>query len=315
MVTGAGGFIGSSLCKWLVKKGYQVVGITRQIKQNPNEGVELLEIDLNHENIPLNIIEKTQVIVHCAGRAHRFLKDDAESLYLYRQTNVLATERLAHLAAACGVQRFIFLSSVGVHGSVFSREETVSESSQKKPTEHYAKSKLEAEQLLFNLQKQTGMEVVFVRPPLVYGPNAPGNFGRLLRVTARGTLLPLGAVYNKRSFLALDNLISFIITCINHPAAANQSFVVADGEDLSTTELLYRLGNALGKPARLLPIPVWLIEAVATIIGKRAVIQRLCGSLQLDISKTQTLLGWQPPITVDEGLRRAAEGFLHETNF
>ncbi|MCY1352526.1 N-acetyl-alpha-D-glucosaminyl-diphospho-ditrans,octacis-undecaprenol 4-epimerase [compost metagenome] len=163
---------------------------------------------------------------------------------------------------------------------------------------------------LRNLAEQTGMELVIIRPPLVYGPNAPGNFGRLIRVVSKGLPLPFGAIHNRRSLVALDNLVDLIVTCIDHPAAANQTFLVSDGEDLSTTELLRRMATALGKPARLLPVPSWLLEAGAAMLGKKALSQRLCGSLQVDISKTRELLGWTPPLSVDAALRKTAKHFL-----
>lgn len=161
------------------------------------------------------------------------------------------------------------------------------------------------------LANLTGMEIVILRPPLVYGPGAPGNFGRLLEAVRRGIPLPLGAVtHNRRTLVALDNLVDLIVTCIDHPAAANQTFLAGDGEDLSTTELLRRMAAALNKPARLLPVPVSALEAGAALLGRRAVAQRLCGSLQVDITKVRTLLNWTPPVSVDEALRKTARHFL-----
>jgi len=229
----------------------------------------------------------------------------------FRKVNTAGTLTLARQAAEAGVRRFVFISSIGVNGNQsikpFNEQDTPA------PHDLYAISKFEAEQGLWGIQQDTGMEVVVIRPPLVYGPNAPGNFGALMRVVQRGWPLPLGAVHNQRSLVALDNLVDFVITCLDHPAAANQIFLVSDGEDLSTTELLRRVAHALGRPARLIPVPVSLLAAGAALLGRRDMAQRLCGSLQVDISKTQTLLGWNPPISVDEGLRRTALGFLHET--
>ena len=153
-----------------------------------------------------------------------------------------------------------------------------------------------------------GMEVVIIRPPLVYGCNAPGNFGSLMRAVQRGWPLPLGAVHNQRSLVALDNLVDFIVTCISHPQAANQTFLVSDGQDLSTTELVRGMAHAAGVPARLLPVPVWALQAAATLLGKGDAVQRLCGNLQVDISKARNLLGWVPPVSVEDGLRRAVGG-------
>jgi len=172
----------------------------------------------------------------------------------------------------------------------------------------YGVSKLEAEQGLREIALQTGMEVVIVRPPLVYGPGVKANFAAMMRWLKRGVPLPLGAIHNQRSLVALGNLVDLITVCLDHPAAANQTFLVSDGEDVSTTELLRRMGQAMGHPARLVPVPVSWLKLAAAGVGKQDVAQRLCGSLQVDIEKTRRLLGWMPPISLDEGLRRAAMG-------
>ena len=172
---------------------------------------------------------------------------------------------------------------------------------------------MEAEQGLREIAQQTGMQVVIIRPPLVYGPGVKANFAAMMRWLQRGVPLPLGAIHNQRSLVALDNLVDLIVTCISHPAAANQTFLVSDGEDVSTTGLLQRMGQAMNKPARLLPVPASWLRLAATLVGKRDVAQRLCGSLQVDIEKTRRLLGWNPPLTLDQGLKRAAEGRAHET--
>jgi len=234
----------------------------------------------------------------------------ADPLAEFRRANVEGTLNLARQAVAAGVSRFIFISSIGVNGS-----ETVSspfsESDQPNPREPYAISKWEAEEGLMNLAAETGMEVVIIRPPLVYGPNAPGNFGRLYRLIQRGFPLPLGAIHNRRSLVALSNLVDFICVCLNHPAAANQTFLVSDGEDISTTDLLRRMAHALHVPARLVPVPQGLLEWGAKMLGREDLSQRLCASLQVDISKARTLLGWQPPVTVEAALRSTAEHFLN----
>lgn len=178
------------------------------------------------------------------------------------------------------------------------------------PDKHYAISKHEAEIGLRQIATETGMEVVIIRPPLVYGANAPGNFGQLIKTVVRGIPLPLGNIHNQRGLTALPNLIDLITTCIDYPAAANQTFLVSDSEDLSTTELLQRLSKALGKPARLLSIPQTWLETGLNLIGKRAIAQRLCGNLQVDISKTRELLGWIPPVNVEEAMRQTAEAYL-----
>ena len=175
----------------------------------------------------------------------------------------------------------------------------------------YAQSKWEAEQGLWKIAKETGLDIVIIRPPLVYGPGAPGNFGSLVHWVSKGVPLPLGAIHNKRSLVALDNLVDLIITCLAHPAAANQVFLAGDGEDLSTSDLLRGVAQAMGKPARLLPVPVGLLQLGASLLGKKAMTQRLLGSLQVDIAKNRELLDWQPPLTVEQGLARC---FVSEKN-
>ncbi len=251
-----------------------------------------------------------KVVIHAAGRAH-VLNDVADDpLAEFRHVNVRGTLALAQQAVQAGVKRFIFISSIGVNGNQSSRPFTVEDVPS--PAEPYAVSKYEAELALHQLATETGIEVVIIRPPLVYGPNAPGNFNRLIKIVSSGVPLPLGATRNRRSLVALDNLVDLIATCVDHPAAANQTFLVSDGEDLSTTELLRRMGSALGKPARLLPVPCWMLEAGAAMLGKRALSQRLCGSLQVDISKTRELLNWTPPVSVDEALHKTAKHFLEQ---
>lgn len=243
--------------------------------------------------------------MHLAGRAHQFADCAADPLAEFRAVNCELTLLVARQAAVAGVKRFIFVSSIGVNGNNNVRPYTASD--QPNPAESYALSKWEAEQGLWQIQQETGMELVIVRPPLVYGPNAPGNFGSLVRSIEKGIPLPLGAIHNRRSLVGIDNLVDLIIRCIDHPAAANQVFLAGDGVDLSTTELLRGVGKAMGKPARLIPVPAGMLQLGATLLGKKAMAQRLLGSLQVDISKTCELLDWKPPYTVEEGLRRCFE--------
>jgi nucleoside-diphosphate-sugar epimerase len=221
---------------------------------------------------------------------------------------------LARQAAEAGVRRFIFISSIKVNGEGTPLGAPYRADAQPQPADPYGISKMEAEQGLRALAGETGMEVVIIRPTLVYGPGVKANFLNMMRWLHKGVPLPFGAIHNRRSLVALDNLVDLIVTCIEHPAAANQTFLVSDGEDLSTTELLRRMATALGAPAHLLPVPSWLLEAGATMLGKKALSQRLCGSLQVDISKTRELLGWTPPLSVDAALRKTAKHFLeHHT--
>ena len=198
----------------------------------------------------------------------------------------------------------MFLSTVKVNGEYTLPGEAFAEKDPPRPQDAYAQSKHEAEQGLREIASQTGMELVIIRPPLVYGPGVKANFATLMHAMQRGWPLPLGAVHNQRSLVALDNLVDFILTCITHPQAANQTFLVSDGQDLSTTELVLGMAKAVGVPTRLLPVPVWALQAGATLLGKGDAVQRLCGNLQVDISKARSLLGWLPPVSVEEGLRR-----------
>lgn len=249
-------------------------------------------------------------MVHAAARVHVMDDRASDPLAEFRRINVQGTLNLARQAAAAGVRRFVFISSIKVNGEATKLGIPFSADDIPAPLDPYGVSKMEAEQGLREIAAQTGMEVVIIRPPLVYGPGVKANFRAMMHWLTRGVPLPLGAIHNRRSLVALDNLVDLIVSCLDHPAAANQTFLVSDGEDLSTTQLLRRMGRALGKPVRLIPVPPALIKVGATLMGKRAVAQRLCDSLQVDISKTRQLLGWSPLLSVDEGLKKAAQGYL-----
>jgi len=232
----------------------------------------------------------------------------ANPLDEFRRVNVQGTLNLARQAAAAGVRRFVFVSSIKVNGEMTQLGRPFTADDAPAPLDAYGVSKMEAEQGLREIALQTGMEMVIIRPPLVYGPGVKANFAAMMRWLRYGVPLPLGVIHNQRSLVSLENLVDLLVTCITHPAAANQTFLVSDGEDVSTTELLRRMGQAMGKPARLLPVPGSWLKLAAGLVGKGDVAQRLCGSLQVDISKTRELLGWVPPVSLDEGLRRAAAG-------
>lgn len=249
-------------------------------------------------------LDRIDVLVHLAARVH--VMDDLadDPLAEYRKVNTAGTLNLARQAVTAGVKRFIFISSIKVNGERTGDrgEVAFSEDEVPCPQDAYAVSKWEAEQGLMTIAEETGLEVVIIRPPLVYGPGVKANFRLLMKWVRRGVPLPLGAVHNKRSFVALDNLVSFIICCMDHPRAANEVFLISDGEDVSTTELLQKIARALGKRSFLLPVPVGLMTFVASLLGKRNVADRLFGSLQVDNSKARDLLGWTPVVSMDEGL-------------
>lgn len=308
LLTGASGFIGSALLERLLADGQSVTGTARKKLVFPFDLVIVGEI--GPETRWLDVVKGHQTVVHTAARVHVMHDSASDPLSEFRRVNVEGTLNLARQAAAAGVRRFVFISSIKVNGEETAPGQLFRDDDLPHPLDPYGLSKQEAEEGLRQLAQESGMEVVIVRPPLVYGPGVKANFETMMRWLYRGLPLPLGSIRNRRSLVALDNLVDLIITCIDHPAAANQTFLVSDGEDLSTTELLQRMGAALGKPARLLPVPSALLSAGATVLGKRAVAQRLLGSLQVDMSKTQELLDWTPPVRVDDALRKTAEHFL-----
>lgn len=252
-----------------------------------------------------------KVVVHAAARVHVMRDAVAEPLAAFRLVNVEGTLNLARQAALAGVQRFVFISSIKVNGEATCAGHPFLADDEPRPADPYGISKAEAERGLRALAAETGMDMVIIRPTLVYGPGVKGNFLSMMQWLNKAVPLPFGAIHNNRSLVALDNLVDLIATCIEHPAAANQVFLVSDDEDVSTTELLRRMGEALGKPARLLPLPAWLLSTCALMLGKRALSQRLCGSLQADIAKTKKLLGWSPPVNMSDGLKGTARHFLN----
>lgn len=312
LVTGASGFIGKPLIRALKQQGNDVVGVGRQLAStNADDFLVIKDFSLKDAFLPT--IGEFEVVIHLAARVH--VMDDAvdNPLDEYRKINVEGTLNLARQAATAGVKRFIFLSSIKVNGEHTEIGQPFTESDIPNPIDDYGISKLEAEQGLLLIAEQTDMEVVIIRPPLVYGKGVKANFASMIRMVNRSIPIPLGAIHNNRSFVYIENLVSLILKCIVHPKAVNQVFLVSDGHDLSTTELLRRTASALGVKSRLVPIPQILIEFFAAIIGKKEVAQRLCGNLQVDITKARTLLDWTPPMTVEAGLRAAALG-LNKVN-
>ena len=305
LVTGSNGFIGNALMEELHSLGVNAVGARRDAADCSRE---VLSPPLEEPSNWIPILSEKSIVIHTAGRAHVMSEATSNPTKLFRAVNTAGTLNLAKQAAHSGIRRFIFLSSIGVNGNQNTKPFTESDTPQ--PVEPYAVSKLEAEQGLMELSRETGMEVVIIRPPLVYGPSAPGNFGKLANAVRRGIPLPLGAVtQNRRTLVGLANLVDLIVTCAYHPAAANQAFLAGDDEDLSTADLLRRMAKAFGVSLRLLPVPVPVLKAMARAAGKRGMVERLCGSLQVDITKAREVLGWKPPLTVDEGLARVAAGF------
>ncbi|MFW0758492.1 UDP-glucose 4-epimerase family protein [Pseudomonas sp. H11T01] len=309
LVTGASGFVGEALVfRLLLDKKFTPIaaarGATRLHGLCP-----VVPFDLTDAKA-LPTLNDVRVVIHAAARVHVMNETAMDALAEFRKVNVEGTLRLAQRAAESGVKRFIFISSIKVNGESTIPGKPFKADDRPAPVDPYGVSKHEAEEALKQLGHETGMEVVIIRPPLVYGPGVKANFLSMLSWLNKGIPLPFGAIRNQRSLVAIGNLVDLIVTCIDHPAAANNTFLVSDGEDLSTTQLLRRLARALGKNARLLPLPEGLLKLAASALSKQAVAQRICGSLQVDISKSRELLGWTPPINMDTAMRQTAGHYL-----
>ncbi|MSP27778.1 MAG: SDR family oxidoreductase [Methylococcales bacterium] len=308
LITGANGFVGSELSTQAAFH-FLVTGAVRSVQAFPANTNTVLIDAIDGNTDWHDALQNVNVVVHLAARVHVMNDDSVDPLAEFRKVNVDGSLNLAKQAAQAGVQRFVFISSIKVNGESTELGQPFHAADAPQPMDAYGVSKREAEDALRQLARDTSMEVVIIRPPLVYGAGVKANFRSMMRWLDKGVPLPLGAIHNQRSLVALNNLVDLIITCITHPAAANQTFLVSDGEDLSTSDLLRRMANALGKSARLLPFPAWLLQIGATLLGKRAVAQRLCGSLQLDISNTRQLLNWTPPVSVTDALQKTAHAY------
>ena len=305
LVTGANGFVGRALCARLQQQGHSVRAAVRASAAVPEAQHSVTIASLDAHTDWRAALQGVDTVVHLAARVHVMNDRATDPLQAFRSTNVAATLQLARQAAAAQVQRFVFMSSVKASGELTLPGQPLRESDTPQPQDAYGRSKCEAEEGLRQIASSTGLEVVIIRSPLVYGPGVKANFAALMRLVARAWPLPLGAIHNRRSLVGLGNLVDFISTCARHPQAANQTFFVSDGQDLSTTELLRAMALAAKVPARLLPVPAGLLLALGGCLGQGAAMQRLCGNLQVEIAKAQTLLQWVPPFTVAEGLQHA----------
>lgn len=305
LITGANGFVGHAMCAEMAMRGFPVRALVRNgAKCALPSACEIARISsLSYRPELEHVLNGVETVIHLAARVHVMQEHATNRLEEFRKVNVAGTEHLARVAVACGVKRFVFVSSVKVNGEVTQKNVCFSEADEPLPQDPYGVSKWEAEQALHRVAAETGLEVVIVRPPLVYGANVKGNFATMLKVLRRGIPLPLASVLNLRSLVYVENLVDALITCARHPAAAGQTYLVSDGEDVSTPDLLRSLGDALGRPARLLPCPVALLQLGARLLGKSGQIERLLGSLRLDSSKIRRELGWQPPYSLQQGLR------------
>ena len=314
LVTGANGFIGQRLCKTLLNAGYFVRGAVRHFP----EGLHSLKSSNNAEFVFIDdISQKTNwnvalkgidCIIHLAARVHITRETSGDPFTVFRKINTEGTSLLARMAAEGGVKRFVFLSTVKVNGES-TEGHPFTERDVPNPQDDYSISKFEAEQALHNISDATGLEVVIPRPPLVYGPGVKANFLRLLDMANKNIPLPLSLVNNKRSMIYIGNLVDAIIKCIEHPDAANQTFLVSDGHDISTQELIRIIAKAMGKKARLFPCPVSLLKVIGKAAGKSAEVERLVNSLQIDSTKIRRTLNWTPPFTIEEGTAEAVKGY------
>ncbi|MCD5996900.1 SDR family oxidoreductase [Pseudomonas sp. CDFA 602] len=315
-ITGATGFVGSALVRHLIDRTAMDVRVAvRTPYSSSHERVEVVNgASLAPDHRWSSFVEGVDVLIHCAARVHVLNDSVTRPEIEYFRTNVAATLNLAEQAAAAGVKRFIFMSSIKVNGESTPLGKPFKADDECDPVDPYGASKHKAEQGLRELGARTGMEVVIIRPVLVYGPGVKANFLNMMRWLDKGLPLPLGAVANRRSLVALGNLIDLVTCCIRHPAACGQTFLVSDGHDLSTTQLLKEISTALGRPARLLPVPAWLLRKVATVIGKKDFSERLCGSLQVDITKTCTMLDWVPPVRLEDAMKETARYYLEHAH-
>jgi nucleoside-diphosphate-sugar epimerase len=310
LVTGASGFVGSALCRHLVARGFRPTGVVRHLPPKPVPGVDYQIVpDLGKSKLWKEILVGVDVVVHCAARAHVMRDSEIDPLAVFREVNVEGTRYLAEHAVNHGIKRFVYISSIKVNGEG-TNERPFKADDKPAPEDYYGISKWEAEQVLQKIVCNSKLEIVIIRPPLVYGPKVRANFFKIMKLVKSGLPLPFGAIHNSRSFVALDNLVDLILTCLKHPAAINQTFLVSDGDDLSTPDLLRRIAKAFGKSVQLIPIPLFLLRTTALLLGKTDLAERLFGSLQVDIYKTKKLLGWAPKVSVDEALLETTKHFL-----
>ena len=309
LVTGANGFVGTVLCKRLRRDAVPVRVAVRVLNSKIDSSENIAIGSISPLTDWSSALTNVKHLVHLAARVHIMYEKSVDPIAEFRRINVDATVNLAKQAASVGVKRFIYISSIKVNGEFTEGGCPFTADDVPAPEDPYGISKFEAEEALRQIARETDMEVVIIRPPLVYGPGVKANFESMMRWLKCGIPLPLGALtQNKRSIVALGNLVDLISVCLSHPAAANQTFLVSDGDDLSTTDLLQRTAAALGVNARLFSVPPMLLKSLAKLCGKEAVYQRLCRSLQIDMTKTQQLLQWKPPLSVEKGLRLSVIG-------
>lgn len=313
LVTGASGFVGRPLCAELNKRG-QIVRAALRSTMGPFSNVEVVLVgEIDGGTNWATALRDVDVVMHLAARVHVMQDDSTNPLQEFRKVNVEGTERLALSAAASGVKRLVYVSSIKVNGEGTCGGKRFTETDAPSPGDPYGISKWAAEQALRRVAQETGLEVVIVRPPLAYGAGVKGNFAKMLKVLAEGIPLPLASARNLRSLIHVENLVDALIACATYPAAAGQTYLVCDGEDISTPDLLRQLGAAMGHPARLFPCPPVLLKLAGRLTGNSDKVERLLGSLQIDNGKIRRELGWKPQYTLQQGLPLLIQGMLEKT--
>lgn len=308
LVTGSTGFVGSRVVELAREHDWTVIPVVRKQIEPLTNRLVVPSIDASTDWS--GAFEGVDCIVHCAARVHQMNESEKDALAAYQDVNTLGTLNLAKQAAEAGVKRFVFISSIKVNGE-FSEPSLPFEPNLKNtPQDPYGLSKYEAEVELVKLSKETGLEVVIIRPPLVYGPGVKANFLSMMRLIDRGIPLPFGAIKNQRSLVYLDNLSDLILTCCEHPVAPGQTFLASDDHDVSTTQLMQTIAHAMGKSPRLIPIPMSWIQAGSSALKKKHIAQRICGNLQVEISLTKEILGWEPPVTFEQGIKNTVQAYL-----
>lgn len=307
-ITGITGFVGSAVAKEAMARGIHVKGQASRPTNLLSCNVTSLYIDRKTDWS--DCFSNIDCVVHCAARVHQMDDDSASPLDQYREVNTLGTLNLARQAAASGVKRFVFISSIKVNGEYTSANQPFIEEVTYPPVDPYGLSKFEAEEQLMKLAKETDMEVVIIRPPLIYGPGVKANFLSMMNWVYKKLPLPLGRIHNRRSLVFVDNLVDLILTTLSHPLAANQTFLVSDGHDVSVTQLLQTIAHDMNVRSTLLPIPQSILYISLSLLGKKNVAQKLVGSLQIDISKTKERLGWTPKYSFTVGVHRTVTDYL-----
>ncbi len=311
LITGSNGFLASYLVDFT--KTFDIRLLDRNTNTHP--GYLFFKRCIGASEDYSDALDGVKIVIHCAARVHLMNDKSLDPLKEFRQVNTEGTINLARQAINSGAKRFIFISSVKVNGESTDIGRPYTTSDFRKPEDFYGQSKSEAEEQLLELAKETGLEVVIIRPTLVYGPGVKANFASLLNLVAKGVPLPFGCINsNKRSLVSVKNLVDLIVTCIDHPNAVNQVFLVSDDHDVSTASMVKHMSQALGKSCRLLPVPLWCYRLAGKLTGKTDVVDRLLGSLQVDIKHTKDTLGWTPPQTLEEGFKETAEAFLLNKN-